>query len=94
MDAEKVLIIIGVVIVLFFSWYFGRPRCNKCKSFNVKLLNQKKVDQYTQMVKVSERTSTGKSRQRHVRKTFVEIRESYQCIDCGNAFSRNVKREK
>ena len=73
---------------------FLRKKCPNCKSKSFNCINAQELDRWRQAVKVREKLSNGKSRERHVQKTYVKIERDDQCTKCNHLWSEITKEEK
>lgn len=79
------------------GWFwnkFIRNRCPDCNSTNFVQTSEDEVDRWRQAVKVTETLSNGKSREKHVTKTFIKVQHTYKCRNCGRIWSITKEREK
>lgn len=81
-------------IGIWFWNKFIRNRCPDCNSTNFAQTSEDEVDRWKQAVKVTETLSNGKSREKHVTKTFIKVQYTYKCRDCGRIWSITEEREK
>ncbi|UOG91603.1 MAG: lysozyme inhibitor LprI family protein [Candidatus Thiothrix sulfatifontis] len=83
----------GSIGVWFWN-KFIRNRCPNCNSTNFSQNSGDEIDRWRQSVKVTETLSNGKSREKHVTKTFIKVQYTYKCRDCGRVWSMTKEREK
>ncbi len=93
-DSSKWIWFLGTPIGAWFWNKFLRKRCPSCKSTNFSVLNAEELDRWRQAKKVTERTSTGKTREKHVQVTYVKIRRKYECNECKHLWSEITSEEK
>lgn len=98
-EKERNNLIIGIIVLsgiplAYIIWdKFIRRRCPNCKSKHYKLISEEEIDRWRGTKQVSERTSTGKTKTRHVQTTFIKMKRDYQCIDCNNEWEEITKEE-
>lgn len=87
------LVMLGPFVVWFWDTFLRR-KCPSCRSTRFSFIQAKELDRWRQSVKVTESLSNGKSRERHVQKTYVKVQRDYKCDECQHRWSETHDEEK
>lgn len=83
------------VAVGYIIWdKFLTRRCSVCRSKRNILYNSQEIDRWLGRKTVHEKTASGKSKSKNVQTTYVKMKRSYRCNDCGHEWIEITKEEK
>ena len=92
---EQIFFAIVAFTVIGWVWNkFFRRRCPECKSTKYSIISKKELDRYRQAKEVTERTSNGRTKTRHIQVTYVINKYDFICDNCGKPWSEEIREEK
>jgi uncharacterized tellurite resistance protein B-like protein len=82
-----------------YNGVFGKSHkidddCPGCRGGNTSRAGSEELDRWVKPKEVREKMANGNIKTRHVQTTYIKERIFYNCLDCAQAYSSTISREK